>query len=263
MKNVYYIVAGGDKRFSNLAELLLREGELVTLWDKAPYPPFPSGAQITLVLPFSLPHEQIVWLLRECPYGTTVYGGALPEAAKRVVTEKGLEYNNILSDNDYCVKNAIPTAEGALSIAICETGKTINGSKVLVMGYGRVGKACASLFSSAGAGITVAARRKETVMEAEEEGFRTIFLPFSEKSSLYCFDIIINTVPKENIIDEHIIKLFCSETIIIELASGKNNICRSSHPKVIYAPSLPGKYSPKTAAKILFSSIYRKDDSHK
>ena len=38
------------------------------------------------------------------------------------------------------IPNAVPTAEGAIEIAIAETPFTIHGSKSLVLGYGKIGK---------------------------------------------------------------------------------------------------------------------------
>ncbi len=41
---------------------------------------------------------------------------------------------------EFSVKNAVPTAEGAIEKAINSSDFTINGSKSLVCGYGRIGK---------------------------------------------------------------------------------------------------------------------------
>lgn len=49
------------------------------------------------------------------------------------------------------VLNAIPTAEGAIQIAMEEMPVTIHGSKALVLGFGRVGKTLAKMLDGIGA----------------------------------------------------------------------------------------------------------------
>ena len=56
-------------------------------------------------------------------------------------------------NEELLIENAIPTAEGALAIAMEELPITIFGSKVLVTGYGRVAKTAAkNLFGSRSVG---------------------------------------------------------------------------------------------------------------
>src|SRR5699024_9645057 len=48
--------------------------------------------------------------------------------------------NEILNDEATTMLNTIPTAEGAIQIAMEETTYTLSECKVLVLGFGRVGK---------------------------------------------------------------------------------------------------------------------------
>ena len=71
-------------------------------------------------------------------------------------------------------------------------------------------------------------------------------------------DITFNTVPF-NVFDCHTLSQISPHTVMIELASapgGVNRECAARYGiKVIHAPSLPGKYAPKTAAEILARAI--------
>ena len=57
------------------------------------------------------------------------------------------------------VLNAIPTAEGAIQIAMEEMPVTIHGSKAFVLGFGRVGETLAKMLNGIGAKTYVAARK--------------------------------------------------------------------------------------------------------
>ena len=49
----------------------------------------------------------------------------------------------------------------------------MNGSTVLVIGYGRVAKACAKLFRAVGADVTISARKLSALAEAEGAGYHS------------------------------------------------------------------------------------------
>ena len=57
--------------------------------------------------------------------------------------------------------HAVPTAEGAIQIAMEELPITLHGAKTLVIGYGRLGKLLSHRLSAMGAKVSVAARKWE------------------------------------------------------------------------------------------------------
>ena len=59
---------------------------------------------------------------------------------------------------EFSVLNSVPTAEGALALAMQKSERTIWGSKIMIIGYGRIGKSLSRLASSMGAAVTVCAR---------------------------------------------------------------------------------------------------------
>ena len=113
------------------------------------------------------------------------------------------------------VCNAVPTAEGAIEIAMREYLGTINSSKCLITGYGRIGKVLAQMLKGLGADVYVSARRKESLAWIKLNGYT----PVDHKSLINSgeYDIIFNTVPAQ-ILDSHIMARIATGALIIDLA---------------------------------------------
>ena len=209
-------VIGGDRRQAALAESIAGDGYSVYAWGFDHLPLNDSVRQATLeeiaekcmvvVLPLPVTadgrtlnapyaEEELVLddsfaaLMRH----REVYGG---QVAKLLSTS---EYWNIMDVNDYftreefTVRNAAATAEGAVEIAMREYDKTICGSRCLVTGFGRIGKALAWMLRGLGASVSVSARKPADLAWIEVYGYTPV------KSDDICrgesYDIIFNTVP--------------------------------------------------------------------
>lgn len=159
-------------------------------------------------------------------------------------------------DEDFQTQNAIPTAEGALQVAMENTDITINGSCCAVMGYGRIGKILASMLKNTGAKVTVYARNPKDLSMAKAFGFETEHI--NGISDMGEFDIIFNTVPTQ-IIGRTVLKGTKRDVLLIELASKPYGIdvesAEDMDRRLIIASGLPGTVAPKTAGKILCDVI--------
>ena len=161
-------------------------------------------------------------------------------------------------DEIFQLRNALPTAEGALTIAMSELRRTLRGSQALVIGYGRIGKLLADLLRNMGASVTVAARKNTDRTLAQLHGCQSI--PIHEaptKNALILpqvYHVIFNTVPVK-LIDEAILQKIPEETVLIDLASAPGGIdydaANRLGRKTVLALSLPGKVAPITAGEIL------------
>ena len=144
-------------------------------------------------------------------------------------------------NEELLIENAIPTAEGALAIAMEELPITIFGSKVLVTGYGRVAKTAAKTFSALGASVTVAARKYSDLAWAGFDGCKTEHIS-NLSSAVKGKDIIINSVPSV-IFDKSVLKN--TKGLIIDLASKPGGVdfeaAKELGSRVVWALSLPGK----------------------
>ena len=160
------------------------------------------------------------------------------------------------------IANAISTAEGALQIAMEETDITIHNSKILILGFGRIGKILAKDLSVLGAEVTCEARKEEDIAWIKAYGYELLTLNELNKNCdvLDKFDIIFNTIP-HLILDEEKLKKVNKNALIIDLASKPGGVdfemCGKLKIKNKWALALPGKVAPVTSAKHIKEEIYK------
>ncbi len=162
-----------------------------------------------------------------------------------------------LCREELAMLNAIPTAEGAIQIAMEETPFTLHSSRCLVIGNGRIGKVLSKMLKGLGAYVTVAARKKDDQAFAFAMGCDSC--PISDLSTTAdSFDVIFNTAPSM-ILDYHLLSKLKRNVLIIDLASKPGGVdfdeARRLGIKVIWALSLPGKVAADTAGDIICSTI--------
>lgn len=115
------------------------------------------------------------------------------------------------------VLNCIPTAEGAIGIAIAELPITIHDSNCLILGFGRIGKVLSKMLQGIGANVSVEARNHGDLAWISSYGYIPIHLE-SLEDHLGEFDIIFNTIPSI-ILDTKMLRKVKKDCLIIDLAS--------------------------------------------
>ncbi|WP_417417279.1 dipicolinate synthase subunit DpsA [Hominenteromicrobium sp.] len=185
----------------------------------------------------------------------TVCGGMLQRLTVSSSLWREIEPEDYYRREELAVGNAIPTAEGAVGIAIREYPGTINGAKCLITGFGRIGKNLAIILRGMGAEVFCAARKKADLMQMRAFGVQ----PLTYREISRRFDLIFNTVPAK-VLTSPVLMQQTRDTLIIELASapGGTDLKRAEelHLHVIDAPSLPGRVAPKTAAEYIKEAVY-------
>ncbi|MBQ7410301.1 MAG: dipicolinate synthase subunit DpsA [Clostridia bacterium] len=170
----------------------------------------------------------------------------------------GIQYTDLLKREEFSVLNTIATAEGTIQIAMEETQRTVHGSNVLVMGFGRIGKVLAKMLDGIGAKVYCEARKNEDISWIKAYGYNPVHLN-DLNENLNKFDIIINTIPFQ-ILDAERLDLIKKETIIVDLASNPGGVdrraAREKGIKVIWALSLPAKVAPLTSAEFIKETLY-------
>ncbi len=174
------------------------------------------------------------------------------------VKPSGLYIRDYYQREDFLIPNALLTAEGAVSIALKEYGKSIFSSRCLVVGFGRIGKILAKLLKNMGAKVTVSARSVKDVSLAKISGFETTNVSkISEKTD---FDLIFNTVPAL-VLNEGVLGYLSSARMIIDLASSPGGTDKLAAEelgiKLIPALGIPGKCFPEAAGEIIADVIYK------
>ena len=160
---------------------------------------------------------------------------------------------------ELAVANAVPTAEGAVQLAMEQMPVTIHGARVLITGFGRVGQAAARRFAALGARVSVAARRYEQLALAESEGYGAEQIGGLD-GWLCGYDLVGPTPCPAPVLGETELKDLRPDCLIIDLASKPGGVDRKAADRlgrqVIWALSLPGKVAPVTAGGAIRSTIY-------
>ena len=213
--------------------------------------------KITVFAPFSDKEVYLDDIYPHIKKDCHILGGKLDESIRNSARKYNLDVTDYFTDEALTVLNCIPTAEGAINIAIEHTDSTIFGSDCLVLGYGRVGKILAKTLFSLGANTFVEARKNSDLAWIKAFGYEGIKLDELE-NSIDKFDIIFNTVP-HTVLDKNLLSKIKKDSLIIDLASypygADINFCRDNKIKYIIASSLPGKVAPHFAGKIIAKTI--------
>ncbi|MBR5496239.1 MAG: dipicolinate synthase subunit DpsA [Oscillospiraceae bacterium] len=200
---------------------------------------------------------QIDDLLYVVNNNTVILGGKLSDALLEKCKAKNITIIDYLKREELAVLNAVPTAEGALQIALEETPCTLFGQKVLVTGYGRISKVLSRLLRAFGADVTVCARKYSDLAWININGYTSKSITDLDKC-VSEFDIIFNTVPSL-IFCKEILNKLKQDCLLIDLASKPGgvdvNASKDLGVKTIWALSLPGKVAPLTSAQIIHDTI--------
>ena len=269
-------VLGGDLRQVYLAQMLLLEGNDVVTWglDQGGAPnsvplnialerdililPLPVCRNGRLNLPLTdteLRPEQLWPRLR---YDQLLLGGMTKDLSGQLMADFGLTLLDYYDREETQVANAVPTAEGALQLAMESTDHTLLGSRCLVIGYGRIGRLLADRLLALGAEVTVSARKYGDLAWIDAWGCRSVRTG-ALTGHLDRFDLIFNTAPAL-ILDEAKLRETREDSVILELASAPGGVDVEAAQRlgrvVIQAPGLPGKVAPRSAAAAVRDSIY-------
>ena len=275
-------VIGGDLRQVRLAESLARDGHRVHTFalggQGEPLPgltsqpclrgveqadcvvlPLPvldaEGKLSTPLDPDPLPFQNV---LDRLDPRQIICAGMVTPAAAQAAAERGIPLHDYFAREELAVANAVPTAEGALQIAMEEMPITLHGARALVIGYGRLGRLLAQRLSALGARVSVASRRFDHLAWAEAFGWGGEHT--EQLSGWLCgYDLIVNTAPARVLGRAELADLK-EGALVIDLASKPGGVDLEAAAqlgvKVIWALSLPGKVAPVTAGQCIRDTIY-------
>lgn len=197
--------------------------------------------------------------IESLPKHTKIFTGLAQNYLKLLTQKHKVKLVELFERDDVAIYNSIPTAEGAIMMAIQNTDFTIHRSSSMVLGMGRTGITLAKTLSALGASVKVGVRRAEHYARAWEMGFLPFYLPelITEISNI---DLLFNTIP-HMIITSQIIANLPQNAVIIDLASKPGGtdfrFAEKRGIKAMLAPGLPGIVAPKSAGRIFASTISR------
>lgn len=199
----------------------------------------------------TVPLEALCRFLRP---GSLLLGGLIPPMAVRLAKENAVHFLDYYENGVVQTLNAVPTAEGAIAIAIRELPVILPETTAVITGYGHCARALATRLHLLGAHVIVAARRPEALAEAACDGCETVLLSTFLSAPLPCH-IVFNTIPAPVFTDACLMELE-EGCIFVELAHGiPPSLEIPEHIRLIRAPGLPGKIAPHTAGRILCDGI--------
>ena len=175
---------------------------------------------------------------------------------------KKLKFYEYMADDAIAYKNSVATAEGVIAETIIRSDININGSNCLITGYGRCARIIAYRFKALNSNVTIIERTGHKRAQARAYGYNAIDFNPDNSSDYYNdfnkYDYVINTVP-QMVVDKHMLERFNRNVTIIDIASKPGGVdydyCKKNNINAVNALGLPGKYSPKTSAGILYEVI--------
>lgn len=252
-------IIGDSKRIVMLCELLRRDGHAVRHFDS--YSALPSFFDNDYIITDIPTHKKDGRLnLKDAPYDFTVddiAAASNPDA--HIIccncAVKGRSFTDLCALELFESKNAVPSAEGAIFLAMQESDITLFDSRTLVVGYGRIAKIIADRMSAMKSQVTVAARSEKARLEAENSGLHSICTT-GIADCIGDYDFIFQTVPHRLLGEKELYNL---RGIVIEISSGgvgtDLSLAKSLSKRVIFAPGIPSKYSYITAAEIVHLAV--------
>lgn len=214
--------------------------------------PFERGCYDCAVLPMNIDGDVLRSAMKLVKQdGLVIYGKAPLNSGELFASREAV---SLLECEDFVIKNAALTAEGAMNIAMNELDCSLRGLCVLIAGMGRIGAALADMLKALGADVTVAVRNARGEARAYVSGVRSVRTEDIDGG----YALVFNTVPEMIFDAERLGRLGCG-TIIIDLASKPYGTDFAAADRLgvraMTAPGLPAVYAPATAGKIAAETV--------
>ncbi|MDF2935387.1 MAG: dipicolinate synthase subunit [Paenibacillaceae bacterium] len=259
--NAELYIAGFDKwadtsnkriYHASLSEALFRECSIVIL------PAVGIGDSGEVYAPYSSAELTVTTdMIAALPPDGLIITGSVNPYLREACRKHRLRLVEVYARDDVAILNSIPTAEGAVMLAIQHTDITIHGAAVIVLGLGRVGMTLARTLKSLGAAVRVGVREAELHARAIEMGLQPFHVDELEHAAASA-DILFNTIPAL-VVTASVIGNMAPASLIVDLASKPGgtdfHAAEAAGIKAIAALGLPGKVAPKTSGRILGDAV--------
>jgi dipicolinate synthase subunit A len=195
--------------------------------------------------------------MKAFPKHAIIFTGLARPYLKKLCAKYDLSFVELMQRDDVAIYNSIPTVEGAIMMAIQNTNITIHNSNTLVLGLGRVGITLARTLQAIGAQVKVGISDSSDYARAFEMGVTPFYLHELEEYAEEA-ELIFNTIPAQ-ILTASVLARVRHDAVMIDIASKPGGIdyqyAEKRGLKAILCPSLPGIVAPKTAGRILATTI--------
>lgn len=277
-----FAIIGGDQRQALLCRLLIEDGHEVRAFalEKAEHDPAVvsalspeaamTGADCVILplpvtgqrgflnTPLSAGEYEITDILDAIPRGVLVCAGRVDASTRTLAGALDIQLIDYFQREELVIQNAVATAEGALGLIMQDTATTVWDSRILVIGFGRIGKVLAHRLRGLGARVTVSSRSYADKAWCEAYGYDTLDTRHLE-GHLDAFDVVVNTVPAP-VLGENRLKELAHDALVLDLASKPGGMDFAAAARLgvraVWALSLPGEVAPQSAGSIIRDTIY-------
>lgn len=288
MKTIEIAVLGGDERQIFMACELARKGWQVSVWGlgdcgdricparvaETPQDALKGARAVILPVPSSADGVRV-----SCPLDAdasfrlsaifdiwkegVLLGGRLPPILQPYGVSSQVRMIDYCDDDLLQLRNALPTAEGAIAIAMRELPVTIDGIFAAVIGYGRIGTVLADKLHALGAHVYLYARKEKDLARAKLRHLTPMRLSTDgDTNSLTNLPkncrVVFNTVPHP-LLHRSVLETFPRNCLYIDLASAPGGIdwaaARELGIHTVWGTALPGKCVPESAGLILAETV--------
>lgn len=266
--NKTFGLIGGDRRQVELAQLLAADGNTVFTYGLgSPAPLEQALSAETVVLPLPLCQGDGVLNCQEPPMTTEelfhrlrpsqrILAGQVKPRQRREAMERGLVLEDYFLREELTVANAAATAEAAIQVAMERLDRTLLGMECLVLGFGRIGKLLSCRLHGLGAQVTATARLPADLAWIRAYGYQAVRTGELE-GKLEQFGVVFNTIPAP-VLSRRLLSQLPSGCLCVDLASvqGIDPAAKELGLPYVWARSLPGRMTPRTAAEIIRDAVY-------
>lgn len=279
-----FTLIGGDLRSVKLANLLQKAGNEVTTYGLEKAQEIKSNPNIYIEnnlndaieksniiiapLPFSKNDEDVMCTFSDKRIKITdlygkynekiIFGGNISED---IFTNLDSHYKvvyDLMKFETLTILNTISTAEGAIDCIIQNTETIIQGSHILILGFGRVAKTLAYKLKALDAVVTCAARKEVDLAWIKTYGYNSLNINYLN-DKFKNFNVIVNTVPHKIVGEDELIQMK-EDVLLVDLASKPGGFDFEAVDRLkiryVWALALPGKVAPLTSAQIIKNCIY-------
>lgn len=247
-----FAVIGDDARQKAAAAYLREQGYEVRAADG-----LAAADWVLLPVPLSADRGAFEALLRDAKPGARAFGGRVSAQAAQAAAAAGVRLEDYMQREELARLNAIPTAEGCIGLILHNRQRTLWGSRVLVLGYGRCAQALAVRLAALGARVTVAARDAGQRALALSQGLEAVPLDALEQRLAGC-EVAVNTVPAP-VLDARRLERLPAGALVIDLASlpGGTDFeaAAALGLRAVHALSLPARCAPVTAGQFVARAV--------
>jgi dipicolinate synthase subunit A len=191
--------------------------------------------------------------------GAIIFTGIARTLLEDRAAAHGLRLVKLMELDEVAILNSIPTAEGAIALAMQHTEITIHGSTTAVLGFGRCGQTLARTLQGLGATVRVVARQEAHLARIREMALQP-YPMHRLVDAVADADIVFNTIP-HHVLPAAVLQVMRKDCVIIDIASKPGGTdfryAERRGMKAVLAPSLPGLVAPKTAGRIIAASLCR------